>query len=162
MHARLWLCLLNNPDAPKLLSNLLSLLKPGGYIQWLEPLPLSTRLVHGDPNVDASSVEKLVASWHKPKPTSTYEWVEGIAGLMEGEKVEVLANDKIDMPSQYQYVWAQSQLAGLDDIVEAGILSGAGASMAGIRKWMEELEEKFKEGVLINTSFTCVVGKKAV
>ena len=86
---RFVLCVVNNPDAPRLLQNLVSLLKPGGYLQWFELLPFTLRAVpavDNDGNEQPSpAVEKVASQWKKPRPTTSYEWVECLPGLFADE-----------------------------------------------------------------------------
>lgn len=73
VHARFWLCLVNNPDAPPLLQNLLTLLKPGGYLQWFEPLPLSITVYRPTPDTPTPMMDHHCKVWQKPKETTSYE-----------------------------------------------------------------------------------------
>ena len=115
VHARFWLCLVNNPDAPDLLKNLISLLKPGGYLQWFEVLPLSVQAVYPMPDFDRTAVDRMVTLWHKPTPTSTYEWVEQLSDTFREHGLELIASDRVPMLERYRHAWGLSQLAGLED-----------------------------------------------
>ena len=158
VHARFWQCLVNNPDTPVLLENLASLLKPGGYIQWSEPLPLSARTVCANPTLDAPAVDRLTTQGHKPKPTSTYDWVERLPEAFCSRGLEVVAADRIPMFDRYRLFWGHSQLAGLEDVA-------AGMEMLGVEKaeqlnkWIVQLNHEFRKGASVDTSFTCVVGR---
>ncbi|MCJ1385651.1 hypothetical protein MMC17_008774 [Xylographa soralifera] len=159
VHARFWLCLVNNPDAPALLTSLVSLLKPGGYLQWFEPLPLSAQTVRPAPDFESPAVDRLTVQWHKPKPTSTYDWVEGLPEAYRKEGLEVVAADRIPMAQRYRFFWGHSQLAGLEDVAADVKMLGVERSEA-LKQWIKELDEEMSKGACVDTSFTCVVGRQ--
>lgn len=159
VHARFWLCLVNGPDAPDLLRNFVSLLKPGGYLQWFEPLPLSVKAVHPNPESRDSAVDRMAAQWHKPTHTSSYEWVEKLPEAYREQGLNVVAVDRLSIPKRYRYFWCQSQLAGLEDKAADVKMVGVENSEA-LKQWIVQLSEGFANGSYIDTPFICAVGKK--
>ena len=161
VHARFWLCIVNNPDAPVLLEKLISLLKPGGYLQWFEPLPLSALTVLAEDMLAAPATDRLTNSWHKPKLTSTYEWVEELPEAFKAHGLEVVSDDQIPMLKHYRAVWGHSMLAGLEDTASNVKLLGVEKSEE-IRQWIVDLSDEFAQGASLDTTFICVVGKPGV
>ncbi|MCJ1322225.1 hypothetical protein MMC15_007572 [Xylographa vitiligo] len=159
VHARFWLCLVNDPDAPALLANLVSLLKPGGHLQWFEPLPLSARTVRPAADFPSPAVDRLTVQWHKPKPTSTYDWVEGLPAAYRTQGLQVVAADRIPLPPRYRFFWGHSQLAGLEDVAADVKMLGVERSDA-LKQWVGELGAEMARGAAVDTAFTCVVGRK--
>ncbi|MCJ1429188.1 hypothetical protein MMC29_007101, partial [Sticta canariensis] len=72
VHIRFFLVLVNNEDAEPLLNNLLTLLKPGGYLTWFELQPRASRVLTPNPSTPAVAMEQLLKTMHQPKSTSTY------------------------------------------------------------------------------------------
>ena len=159
VYARFWLCLVNDPDASDLLKNLISLLKPGGYLQWFEPLPLSAKAVHPSPDHREPAVDRLESHWHKPKPTSTYNWIERLPEAYREQGLEVIAVDRIPILERYRYIWCHSLLAGLEDTAADVKMLGLERSEA-LKQWIVQLDEAFKNGSYLDTPFLCVVGLK--
>lgn len=158
VYGRFWLCLVNNPDAAVLLKNMISLLKPGGYLQWLEPLPLSAKAVHPSSKATSAAVDHLAVHWHKPTESKTYDWIEQLPELYREQDLEVIAAERIPMMERLRYFWNISLLAGLEDMAQN--TSPKFNRPEDLGKWMAELMEGFSNGSYLDTSFTCVVGKK--
>ncbi|MCJ1290880.1 hypothetical protein MMC34_002422 [Xylographa carneopallida] len=159
VHAQFWLCLVNDPDAPTLLTNLISLLKPGGYLQWFEPLPLSARTVRPAADFASPAVDRLTAQWHKPKPSSTYDWVESLPRAFRKEGLAVMAADCIPLAPRYRFFWGHSQLAGLEDVAADVEMLRVECAEA-LKLWIGELNAEMARGACVDTSFICVVGRK--
>ncbi|KAF6222573.1 hypothetical protein HO133_000618 [Letharia lupina] len=160
VHARFWLCLVNNPDAPVLLKNLMSLLKPGGYLQWFEPLAKSVSVWKPDPNMPSPALDRHCKIWAKPKPYTTYEWVEQLPELFRSHGLTSVATDRHLIGDQFRAMWGQSNLAGYLDLVEENV-EGVGDAN-DIKSFVRKLEEEMKKGASFDTTFLCVVGRKAL
>ena len=143
-----------------MLKNLISLLKPGGYLQWMEPLPLLVKAVHPAPGMGDPAMDRLAAQWHKPTDTSTYNWTEGLPQAYREQGLEIVAVDRTPISERYRYFWGHSQLAGLEDIAADVNLLGVEHSEA-LKKWTVQLNKAFSNGSYIDTLFTCVIGRKA-
>jgi hypothetical protein len=48
-------------------------LEPGGFLQWFEPLPNTARVVARNGGAPHPACDKLVETWKKPTPTSSYQ-----------------------------------------------------------------------------------------
>ena len=158
VHARFWLCLVNNPDAPDLLKNMVSLLKPGGYLQWLEPLALAATAVHPFAE-NSAAVDHLASLWHKPTEDKTYDWIENLPALYREQGLEVIAADRIPLKEHLRHAWSQSLLAGIEDGARSDSSSENGVSEDS-EVWMSQLVKAFKNGSYVDTPFVCVVGQK--
>ena len=153
VHARLWLCFINNAEALHLLRNLISLLKPGAYLQWFEPLPLSAKAMHPMPELIDPAVDRVITHWNKLKPMSTSEWVERLPEAFRKEGLELVAVDRMPLPERYRHFWGHAQMAGLEH------WAGDERSEA-LEQWLVQLDEAFANGTYLDTQFLCVVGRK--
>ena len=165
VHARFWLCLVNNPDAPELLKNMVSLLKPGGYVQWLEPLALAAIAVHPPSanNSKTAAVDRFTSHWHKPTENKTYDWIENLPDLYRAQGLEVIATDRIPLKQHLRHAWSQSVLATIDDRAAQSASSSENAENGvseGSEVWMLQLIKAFKNASYVDTPFFCVVGRK--
>ena len=159
VYARFWLCLVNNPDASDLLKSMVSLLKPGGYLQWLEPLPLSTRAVHPSADDGSAAVDRLATIWHMPTEDKTYDWIEKLPELYREQDLEVIAVDRIPLLKSLRHIWCQSLLAGIEDMGQSESSSEDGLP-DDQKAWMSQLMKAFANGSYLDTPFICVVGRK--
>lgn len=159
VYARFWLCIVDNPDAPDLLRNMVSLLKPGGYLQWLEPMVLSARAVNSSADC-STAVDQLVSHWHKPTETKTYDWIEKLPELYREQNLETIAADRISFPKHLRHAWHQSLLVAFEDRAQTDILTNGLPEDQKI--WLSQLIVAFANGSYIDSPFICVVGKKVV
>jgi len=159
VNLRFALCYVNNIDAEPLLKNLMSLLKPGGYLQWYEPRPLESQVMAARTSTSTTAMEQLAKTWHKPKPDSTYDWVEGMPALFEKHGLEVVNVHTIRMKDRHRLPWAHSNLLGFQDIISSSLIKGT-AKEEELGKFMSALMAEFAQGVSVDTPFQCVVGKK--
>ena len=159
VYARFWLCLVNNPDAPDLLRNMISLLKPGGYLQWLEPLPLSVRGVHPSAEGSNTAIDRLVSHLHKPTENKTYDWIGKLPELFCEQGLEVIAADRILFPKHLRHAWHHSLMVAFDDRAQGDTPSDNGLP-EDQKIWISQLMEAFANGSYIDSPFICVVGRK--
>ncbi|PQE28130.1 UMTA methyltransferase family protein [Rutstroemia sp. NJR-2017a BBW] len=73
VNLRFALCYVNDEDAEPLLANLISLLKPNGFLQWFETNAYKTKVYQPSGSPPAIGMAQLEKMWHKPKPTSSYK-----------------------------------------------------------------------------------------
>ena len=159
VYARFWLCIVNNPDAPDLLRNMVSLLKPGGCLQWLELMALSARAVKSSAD-SSTTLDQLVSHWHKPAKTKTYDWIEKLPELYREQNLEVIAADRFSFPQHLRHAWHQSLLLAVEDRARTDILTEG--LPEDQRMWMSQLMMAFAKGSYIDQPFICVAGKKLV
>ncbi|KAF5875170.1 putative umta methyltransferase family protein [Botrytis fragariae] len=144
VHARFWLCVVNDPDARPLLRKLLSLLKPGGYLQWIEPLPLAAEeVVMQEGTVTVTASERLCNTFHKSKP----------------DRLVDVSRTEHTWPNYLRPLWSQSSMAATADVMaKIDVYNTEGREMR--MKFVEALERESANGVAVDTPFQCVVGRK--
>lgn len=79
--------------------------------------------------------------------------------MFEAEGLKVLATERHPVTDEYRYTWALSNLAGLDDLIHDEKLDTG--KVESIRKYSALLESEMRQGAMINTTFWCVVGRRA-
>ncbi|KAI9692682.1 MAG: hypothetical protein M1820_009476 [Bogoriella megaspora] len=146
VYMRFWLCSVNNPDAG-----------PGGYLEWVEPLPFLTTVYKPSPDLATPALDRHVQIFQKPYEHSSYQWVENLPNLFKEHGLEVLATDQHPVQDQYRAMWGQSNLAGLEDIVNESIVA---TESEGIRKHQAALEAEMKTGANLDNTFFSVVGRR--
>ena len=72
VHLRFFLTLLNPSNVQGLLRNLMTLLKPGGYLQWVDCDGSSCRVAAGSPSAPSAAMEKVAAMMRRPHPEADY------------------------------------------------------------------------------------------
>lgn len=153
VNARFWLCIVNDDVADKLLDNFLTLLKPGGFLQWFEPLPDTARVVSRNGGAPHPACDRLVETWKKPTASSSYGWVHALAARMEQKGLKVVAEDKHKNPDYYLPIAAQTVLLGLAEYLYKD---------PAIEKYQESLAQEHNKGSYVDVTWTCVVARKAL
>ncbi|KAL8915821.1 MAG: hypothetical protein Q9172_006634 [Xanthocarpia lactea] len=159
VHARFLMCSVDDSNVGLLLRGFLSLVKPGGHLQWFEPLPRSTKVVSSGPDTPNAASERLVQIWHKLDPLGKYSWVEDLKGLCERAGLEDVSQWRHGMPNHLRPLWAQSSLASTADVLpEVDMWSTTEGGLTA--KFIEDLQQEIARGVAVDTPFQCVIGRK--
>ncbi|KAF2654305.1 S-adenosyl-L-methionine-dependent methyltransferase [Lophiostoma macrostomum CBS 122681] len=151
VNARAWKCILNDDVADRVFGHIISLLKPGGYLQWFEPVPESAHVKAPEGFGPTPACDKLVGQWKKPLPTSSYDWINDLPGTFKRNGLDVEVVEKHRTPDHFQPVGAQTVLMGIGEYLHSD------ASMA---VYQEALSEEHARGAFVDLTWTCVVGRK--
>jgi len=161
VHLRFALCYVNNVDAEPLLENLITLLKPGGYLQWYEPIVVAGIAKAAKPSSSMTAMKRLAQSFVMPKPGSTFNWITERPSLYEKHGLEVVDSQTIKMKDRHRILWAHSTLLGLQDLVNSSHVMGT-EEKRNLHLFMDQLLEEYADGVGLDTNWLCVVGRKRV
>ncbi|KAL9640527.1 MAG: hypothetical protein Q9204_000674 [Flavoplaca sp. TL-2023a] len=160
VHARFLMCSVDDSNARLLLQKLLSLVKPGGHLQWFEPLPGSTKVLGSEPDAPTAASERLVQIWHKLDPLGKYSWVENLKALCEEAGLDDVSQSRYGWPDYLRPLWAQSSLASTADVLpKAEMWSTQQGGLTA--RFIEDLQQEIAQGVAVDTPFQCVIGRKA-
>ncbi|PVH97416.1 S-adenosyl-L-methionine-dependent methyltransferase [Periconia macrospinosa] len=151
VNVRFWTCIINDDRSDALFQNVITLLKPGGYLSWFEPLPDSAE-VHAPPGYGPTpACDQLADSWRKPTASSSYDWVNNLPQTFERNGIPVTAEDKYQNPKYLWPVQAQSENLGLSEYAY---------SSPSVADFQEALAKEHAAGVFVHVTWTCVVGRK--
>ncbi|KAF2729478.1 S-adenosyl-L-methionine-dependent methyltransferase [Polyplosphaeria fusca] len=151
VNIRFWLCIINDDVAEKLTKNFLTLLKPGGYLQWFEPQPDTAHVVSRNGGKPTPGCEKLTQQWKKPTPKSSYEWVHKLPETFKSHGLTVEAEDYLKNPEHFYPIAAQTVLMGLAEYLY---------SNPGIEVYQEQLASEHAEGAYVDLTWACFVARK--
>jgi len=154
VHVRFLLTLVSSDTIQTLLQNLLKLLKPSGYLQWVEPDMMASRIVASDPQSSTAAVEELQKMMQGQ--VGATDWVKKLPQLFKEHGLHVEAHDKIPLSNTYRYPWAQGSLAGLQDLVDDSKINRPEAE-----EFIAALNEEVSQGVSLDIPRICIVGKKS-
>ena len=87
-------------------------------------------------------------------------WVEQLPELFRIHGLEAVATDHHIIEDQYRAMWGQSNLAGYLDLVDGNTEEVGNAD--DVRNFVRALEAEMKKGASFDTTFLCVVGRKAL
>ncbi|KAF2732226.1 S-adenosyl-L-methionine-dependent methyltransferase [Polyplosphaeria fusca] len=175
VHVRFMMCSVNDANARKLLGQLLTLMKPGGWLQWYEPLPRATKVVAPPENsivpapapapapapvAGATASERLAKTWRDLDPLGSYSWVENLHEMCTQGGLQAVSRDVHYMPEHLRPLWAQSSLAATADVLpQANMWSEQDGGITA--QYIQDLQAEITSGVAVDTPFQCIVGRKA-
>ncbi|KAL8936564.1 MAG: hypothetical protein Q9216_004866 [Gyalolechia sp. 2 TL-2023] len=112
-----------------------------------------------EPDAPTAASERLVQIWHKRDPIGKYSWIENLKTLCEQAGLEDVSQSRHGWPDYLRPLWAQSSLASTEDVLpEAGIWDTKEGGLTA--KFIEDLQREIAQGVAVDTTFQCVIGRK--
>ncbi|KAF2187591.1 S-adenosyl-L-methionine-dependent methyltransferase [Zopfia rhizophila CBS 207.26] len=153
VNLKFWLCIVNDDVAKKLFKNVITLLKPGGYLQWFEPQPRTARVRGRTGGAPTPACDKLIETWKKPAAHSSYDWVHALPQLFEEHNLHVEAEDRHENPDHYMPVAAQSTFLGQSEYFR---------EHPEVEKHSDQLAAEFATGAFVDVTWTCVLGRKRI
>ncbi|KAL2046662.1 hypothetical protein ABVK25_011634 [Lepraria finkii] len=154
VHVRFFVTLINEENVAGFIQNLMALLKPGGYLQWVDLDPHSCCAVTAVPESPKNATEKLVALMQKPHPDANYSWVPKLTETASLLGLQVQTRDNISMKDEFRPFWNQSNLLGVEDF--GSQMEGEAAKEAS--RMIKTLGEEFSKGASVEAEFLCLVG----
>ena len=173
VHTRTIYSAIANNNVEPLLSNMLKMLKPGGYLQWDE-LDASTLEAHVPPNVSGEKTEMIVrvmdllsAAQNNLRP----EWLHNLGTTMQDKGCTVVADDRLEPRKELVKAWSDNMLfiwgilnPSFSD-EDMRLPPGKGVpetiSRSSFAKLVAECAEEMQNGVGADMKSIVVVGQKA-
>ncbi|KAJ4357236.1 uncharacterized protein N0V89_001811 [Didymosphaeria variabile] len=169
VHVRFMMCSVDDANARKLLGQLLTLMKPGAWLQWYEPLPRATKVVGPPPPADSNAPvpaaataasERLAKTWRDLDPLGSYSWVENLHEICTQGGLQDVRRDVQHIPGHLRPLWAQSSLAATADVLpKVDMWNEKDGGLTA--KYIQDLQAEIAGGVAVDTPFQCIVGRKA-
>ncbi|KAI4146248.1 MAG: hypothetical protein LQ340_005998 [Diploschistes diacapsis] len=104
------------------------------------------------------SLDRNREVWKKPREDSSYQWVASLPALFAQHRLDVVAEQTINLGDRYRAMFNQNDLAGYEDFVEEAVLGvQAGEEM---RRYTAALEAEMRSGAGIEVPWSCVVDRK--
>ncbi|ORY11852.1 S-adenosyl-L-methionine-dependent methyltransferase [Clohesyomyces aquaticus] len=155
VHLRLFLTL-SSEKVSAILRNAMTLLKPGGYIQWTEHDKTNITPTAAYMGQSAEAAQAFIDLQKEPFPGYDPLWVNGIASAMTENGLQVAAEDRIRVRASMLPQMNELHLISLMDVQP-----GLSKAIDDFRdKYMEKLKEEYSNGVSTIDGFITVVGQK--
>ncbi|KAF1940884.1 hypothetical protein EJ02DRAFT_445202 [Clathrospora elynae] len=140
VHFRLFLTL-TTEKLDQLLENAIKLLKPGGYIQWVEHDKTSMKPVAASAEGSTEAVEAFIGLQQSPFPNYRAAWVNEIAPMLANKGMKVVAEDRFQ--------------------TRPNVAPGLSSSVDTFKeKYFDELAKDSQNGVALIDGFIVVVAQK--
>ncbi|MCJ1355331.1 MAG: hypothetical protein MMC33_005322 [Icmadophila ericetorum] len=160
IHIRFFLCVIKNNDPTLILQKMLRMLKPGGWIQWVEQDLTTCWIETAFPNLDTQRTEVLkdfalapIPQW----PSNHGSWVAALKQFFEEEGLQDVVEDRRKKKSHHL---SNSQDVTLLAMEEMSTKLSKGSTLREmIQKAAQEFEVN-QRGIAIASDRVTVIGRK--
>ncbi|PYH91562.1 S-adenosyl-L-methionine-dependent methyltransferase [Aspergillus ellipticus CBS 707.79] len=162
VNLRFFITLLNAENLPLLLRNVMSLLKPGGFFQWLDLDPRSVQPIATDPTVPLTQA-RSVAALMQGIPLDVASWLTDNGDMLKPAGFEPLVSDRLQLKDLYRPLWNHSLLMGMEELCYTLETSQTDPAKAQtMRQNLEQLSGEFAQGASIDAQWFYLVAQKPV
>ncbi|PQE31078.1 umta methyltransferase family protein [Rutstroemia sp. NJR-2017a WRK4] len=163
VHIRLLCLVIPNGDPRPVLDNILTLLKPGGYIQWDDSDFGNIYCPSSNPELKCTNLEKE-REWIYKVPLSrlggisNFKWISELEHIFQSRDIAVIQDGLFaqDDDIAYSHAWTIMHMMGLEELASA---SGEGSKE--VHELLERAAEEVRQGGSFNMDLVSVVGRKA-
>lgn len=161
VNVRLFMFVVQNDDPGPVLENLVRLLKPGGYLLWVEHNPTSARIESISPELKNDAWQIIQGLLNGPKALRKYSWVPILSQYFRSAGLSVVASQSYPQPPRLRMQFAHIQLlTGAEFSFNALDNSGPESTGPSHRKILNEAFQESKGGVAPVWTPVVVVGRK--
>ncbi|KAI1799848.1 hypothetical protein F4811DRAFT_72409 [Daldinia bambusicola] len=160
VNLRFFITLLNKENIRPLLSNLITLLKPGGFLQWLDFEPRSARAIAIDPNLPMPRTRGVVTMMQKAQPDVNLLILHD-AELLEAAGLDTATYKRMHLRSYLQPMWNHCHIMGMKELARRlgrDTMSGSD-KLSPLLQQIKELETEFAQGTSIDAQWFMMVGR---
>ncbi|KAE9373523.1 hypothetical protein N431DRAFT_465809 [Stipitochalara longipes BDJ] len=160
VHIRLILSVIETHEkAEALARNLLTLLKPGGYLQWLE-LDRGAFYPIIPEGVDSKTTQKTLVLMNRPGPFPKTAWVPNLDKILAKSGFDNVLLERKAIPDELQTIFYHNRSMSFEDFLFKQL--DKDASQEEERKVRDELDtlgREFAKGIKVHTEYVCVIGR---
>ncbi|MCJ1366387.1 hypothetical protein MMC16_005515 [Acarospora aff. strigata] len=162
VHVQLFLCVVQKDGPAAILKELYKLLKPGGYLQWVEYDPISFTVVSPDPSLKQSANQKHVQIIQGPAGKAT-EWPSKLPSYLADTGFQQVTFDSYPLPPRTYAPFMQCHLVAAEEVsFKAMKNDGPEAQGPMFRDMLAEVYKECQTGVTMAESPVVVIGKKPI
>ncbi|MCJ1353415.1 MAG: hypothetical protein MMC33_003401 [Icmadophila ericetorum] len=161
VHVGLVVLVVENGDPLPLLDNLLTLLKPGGYLQWEEADFGGIYSQSPGENVSCTAIERLrskLQSLTLASGGNRYSWVRHLKERYEARQLAVLDNKILPISDDIALPWTLTHLMATVELIKH--IDNPTGSATDWWKAYEEAAEEVQRGASIRMAMISVIGRK--
>ncbi|KAI8942785.1 hypothetical protein NX059_000828 [Plenodomus lindquistii] len=151
------------PAAEKLLRNVSQILKPGGYLQWIDLDPHETRVVRPRTDVSASpTLEELLKVIRRPVKDEdpVFTFLPNLPGLALEHRLQNVQKDSISTSDLDQQFLNQSVVMAFEESVMRSAKSKGPNAVAEAEVLLEKLLAEIEAGSHIHMELFCFIAQK--
>jgi len=163
IHIRFFVTMLCWDNLSSFIENIRTLLKPGGYIQWVDVDILSSRAIKPESLLSpTSATEKLIALMRKPHSSAVYDWIPELCSLLSQHGFQDVSRDQVPMLDHYRSFWNHSHLMAYQDYHDRMMSTADPLERIKGTEALEALGGELQQGVSLHTDFFCITGRNSL
>ncbi|KAF7871876.1 hypothetical protein EAF04_003983 [Stromatinia cepivora] len=158
IHISLLCLVIRDGDPRSVLDNLLTLLKPGGYIQWKENDFSEIYCTSTSPDISANDLKNL-RKWVYEVPLKrfpNFKWIRQLSSIFQERGITILEDQLLNPEADIAYAWTLMHMDGMKELVNVA----AGGSKEGMELHRRAVRE-VQQGACLSMMLVNVVGRKA-
>ncbi|KAF7531225.1 hypothetical protein G7054_g9081 [Neopestalotiopsis clavispora] len=160
VNIRFFITLLNGNNVQPLLSNLKTLLKPGGFLHWLDLDPRSARPICAGPSVRMPQTENVATLMRKVPPDLDL-WFSNGGDLLERGGLNLVTYERILLRDHLRPLWNDCYIMGMEDLARrmSSNTNGDNKSPSPLEQQIEALGSELSQGTSIDVQWFLAVGR---
>ncbi|KAF3404183.1 hypothetical protein DPV78_003382 [Talaromyces pinophilus] len=161
VNLRFFMTLLNGQNLNRVLQNVMALLKPGGFFQWLDIDAPSAKPIGLEPS--SMTRTSLVAMMMNNTPPDAASWITKNCNMATSAGFEPIAYDQLRFNDLHRPIWNQCVMMGLEEVIDGLEKRETGANSASaqdLRDTLDNLSKEFQQGASIDTTWFYLVVRK--
>ncbi|TFB00210.1 hypothetical protein CCMA1212_007956 [Trichoderma ghanense] len=156
VHLRFFITLLNGENIRPLLDNLKTLLKPGGFLQWLDFDPRSARAIATRTGMHMPRTESVVSIMRKAQP-DVGSWILHDSELLKAAGLNPIAYERLRLRNYLRPVWNHCHLMGMEELSRR--MSRGEDKPSPLVQQIKDLEAEFAQGASVDAEWFIMVGQ---
>lgn len=158
VNVRLFMLVISAGNPREVLKNLITMLRPGGYLQWIEHDPHDAKIIPANPGLKSSSSE---ATLGRIQSFRDFNWISNLESILqEMGFVDVSAKSYL-VPHELQMYWQQVVLLAAEDVTYVAMdNSGSNAEGPKFRQLIHEAITEMKSGCSMTWNPIVFLGRR--
>ncbi|KAL7912263.1 S-adenosyl-L-methionine-dependent methyltransferase [Trichoderma velutinum] len=160
VNLRFFITLLNGENIRPLLDNLKTLLKPGGFLNWLDFDPRSAKAIAILPGMYMPRTESVASIMRKAQP-DVDSWILHNSDLFEAASLDPIAYQRVQLRDYLRPIWNHSHIMGMEELSRRASRNTAGGDDRAslLLQQIKELGAEFDQGATIDAEWFIMVGQ---
>ncbi|KAL7928812.1 S-adenosyl-L-methionine-dependent methyltransferase [Trichoderma chlorosporum] len=160
VNLRFFITLLNGENIRPLLNNLQTLLKPGGFLQWLDFDPRSAKAIAIIPDMYMPRTEGVASIMRKAQP-DVDSWILQNSDLFKVAGVDPIAYQRIQLRDYLRPIWNHCHIMGMEELARRASrdIAGDDDRPSPLLQQIKELGAEFGLGASIDAEWFIMVGQ---
>ncbi|KAF7885423.1 uncharacterized protein EAF02_003932 [Botrytis sinoallii] len=158
VHISLLCVVIPGGDPRYVLDNVLTLLRPGGYIQWKEVDFSMMACKAATPELSTSNLKELTRWMYEVplKKFTSFEWIRQLSTIFQERGVTVLDDRLLEPEVDIVCAWTSMHMNGIKELVNI-----AGEGSRDVLEKYGQAAQEVQKGAYISMMLVNVVGRKA-